>query len=107
MKLASLFSIVALSLVLPAHAQNKDGGGKKQSEEKQKRLAERAERSKKREAVDEVLAEKDQNNDGSLTREEYLTGESDTDAANARFDEYNKNGDRYLSKKELEASLGL
>ena len=108
MKFPSLLALLALCLVIPAEAAKKDGGAAKAAQERKKeKLAERAERTEKREAVEAVLDVKDKNGDGSLTLDEFLIGETDVEAANARFDEFNKNGDRYLSKKEIEATLGL
>ncbi len=62
---------------------------------------------KKRAAVEEVLKAKDKNDDGSLTKDEYLAGEADAEAATKIFDKFNKNKDRALSKEELAASLGM
>ncbi len=57
--------------------------------------------------MNEVLKAKDKNKDGSLTLDEYLTGESDIEAAKKNFDQFNKNKDRSLSKAEIADSLGL
>lgn len=109
MKFPSLLAILALCLVIPAEAAKKKGGAaaKAAQEKKKQKLADRAERTEKREAVDAVLDVKDKNNDGSLSLDEFLIGETDAEDATARFNEFNKNGDRYLSKKEIEAMLGL
>jgi hypothetical protein len=53
------------------------------------------------------MDEKDTNHDGSLSRDEYLAGEADPAAASKKFDKFNKNGDRALSKSEIAAMLGL
>jgi hypothetical protein len=74
--------------------------------EKEKKQQKEA-RDKKREAIEKVLNKKDGNNDGSLTLDEFLTGESDAKAATNRFNNANKNGDRYLSKAEISDMLGL
>jgi hypothetical protein len=42
-----------------------------------------------------------------VNRDEYLDGESDKDEAGKKFDRYNKNGDRSLSKSEIAEMLGL
>jgi hypothetical protein len=108
MKSAFLLAFATLFLIAPAEAarKNKDNA-KAAAAEKQKKVEARAERAKKREQIDAVLDVKDKNKDGSLDADEYLIGESDAEAAKARFKEFNKNGDRYLSKGELETSLGL
>ncbi len=104
-----VYMLTALMLIATAEAKKK-GGNKQQSEKnKQAELEKKMkkeERDKQRKEVEEVLEAKDSNNDGSLTRDEYLTGEADVKAASERFDEYNKNRDRYLSKGEIANSLG-
>ncbi len=106
----AIFALAALMTIATAEAKRGGRGGgnraKIQQEQKEKK-AKKDERDKKREAVDAVLKVKDGNHDGSLTLDEYLTGESDVAAATAKFNEFNKNGDRYLSKGEIETSLGL
>lgn len=103
--------VAVLGLVLSIAAADAKGGNNKGNEKaKQKekeKQEEKAARDKKREAVDEVLKAKDKNNDGSLTMDEYLTGESDAEAAKKNFDKFNKNKDRSLSKAEIADSLGL
>jgi hypothetical protein len=108
MKSAFLLAFAALFLIAPAEAAkgNKDNG-KAGAAKKEKKAAERAERAQKREKVDAVLDVKDKNKDGSLDSDEYLIGESDIEGAKARFKQFNKNGDRYMSKGEIEDSLGL
>ena len=64
-------------------------------------------RDKKRKAVEDYLKEKDTNHDGSLSLDEYLVGEGDAASATKKFDEANKNHDRYLSKAEISDMLGL
>lgn len=100
---------IALALIAPAEARKKGGGAaQKQAQQEQKeKEKEKAERDKKRNAVQGVLDAKDKNHDGSLSREEYIAGEADAEAAGKTFDEFNKNKDRFLSKGEIAASLGL
>lgn len=108
-----IFTLAALSLAVTVEAKNVKGNNnaaqisKNQKAQKDKAAAEKAERDKKRESVDAVLKLKDKNGDGSLTKEEYVAGETDADAAEKRFDKFNKNKDRYLSRQELETLLGL
>jgi hypothetical protein len=114
MKAISIFLIIA-SLVVSVDARPGGGGRrggnggqtKEEKEEKKKEEAEMKERERKRQAIQDYLRKKDANKDGSLSRDEFLTNESDKDAAGKKFDQYNKNGDRSLSKSEIEALLGL
>ncbi len=103
----TIYLIAALALISPVHAAKQKGGGMspKQKQEQAEKEKEKAEREKTRLAVKEILDVKDKNNDGSLSLDEYLIGETDVAAANAQFIKINVNGDRYISKKELEKSL--
>lgn len=108
MKLLSLL-LVMLSLSVSVEAKQNNQAKKQAAQNKAaeaQKKKEKEARDKKREAIDNVLEPKDKNHDGSLTKEEYLTGEADQDAASKRFDSLNKNGDRYLTRSELEVSLG-
>jgi hypothetical protein len=104
-----VYLLTALALISTAEAKKGKNGGnnEKAKQEEAKKKKEREERASKRDAVKEFLDKKDGNNDGSLTLDEYLVGESSAEQATKRFNEYNKNGDRYLSKKEIEQLLGL
>jgi hypothetical protein len=108
MKAISILLIIA-SLVVSVDAKPGRRGGqpKRDKAEEKREEEERKAREKKRDAIQEYLRKKDKNNDGSLTREEFQTGESDAKAADKKFDQYNKNGDRSLSKSEIEDLLGL
>lgn len=77
---------------------------RKENKQEQK---EREERQRKQDEVRKVLESKDGNHDGSLSRDEYLLGEADKEAAGKKFDAANKNGDRLLSKSEIEGLLGF
>ena len=79
----------------------------KQEEKKKEKEKEKADREKRRTAVQDVLDAKDKNHDGSLTKDEYLAGETDAAASTAAFDKFNKNKDRVLSKAEIADLLGL
>ncbi len=74
--------------------------------EKQERKEKEA-REKRNKAMDEFLAARDGNKDGSLTRDEFLTAETDKTKGGGKFDKFNKNGDRYLSKSEIATMLGF
>jgi hemolysin activation/secretion protein len=103
---ASLF----MSLVVPAEAQRKGRNNQQNQraqQERKKREAEQKAREKKHEALASYMKPKDKNHDGSLTKEEFMTGEGDADAAGKKFDQYNLNKDRYLTKTEIEAMLKL
>ncbi len=100
-----LITALTLSINIVEAKQPEISEKKKQEEAEKKK--EKEKREANRQAVKEVLDVKDKNNDGSLTQDEYLTGEADAEAAKKEFEKYNVNGDRFLSKKELEKSLGL
>ena len=100
--------IAALVLISPLHAKQKKKGGGMSPEQKQEqaqKAKEKAEDEKTRQAAKAILDVKDKNNDGSLSLDEYLIGETDAAAATAKFTKINVNGDRYISKGELEKSL--
>lgn len=100
--------IAALSLTLSITVATAAGGGKEKAKAKEKaKQEEKAARDKKRDAVNEILRAKDKNNDGSLSLQEYLTGETDVEAATKNFEKFNKNKDRALSKEEIAASVGM
>jgi hypothetical protein len=104
----TILLIAFLSLVTPLHAKQKKKGGGMSPEQKQEQAEkqkEKAEREKTRLAVKEILDAKDKNNDGSLSLDEYLIGETDMEAAKAKFTKINVNGDRYVSRGELEKDL--
>jgi hypothetical protein len=101
MKRLILF-LAALMLVVPAEAANQKKDPKKEARE-----AERAIRDKDREAIKDFLEDKDKNKDGSLSRDEYLSDETDKEAAGKKFDEANKNRDTSLTKSEISDMLGL
>jgi hypothetical protein len=102
------YLMTALMLVASAEAKKKknndSGQAKKAQQEKEKARKEREAKSK---AIKEFLDDKDKNHDGSVTLDEYLAGETDTAAATKKFEEFNKNHDRYLSKSEIADMLGL
>jgi hypothetical protein len=114
MKAIPIFLIIA-SLVVSVDARPGGGGRrggnggqtKEEKEEKKKEEAEKKERERKRQAVQDYLRKKDTNKDGSLSRDEFLTDESDKASTGKKFDQYNKNRDRSLSKSEIEELLGL
>lgn len=106
----AIYLLSALMLIATAEAKKNGGnrGNNEKAKQEQKEKQEKKDaRDKKREAVDKVLDAKDGNNDGSLTLDEYLTGESDVEAATKDFNDSNKNGDRYLTKAEIADMLGL
>lgn len=112
-----VITAISLSMIVSAEARKKEGQdgapppqGQPQNpgQEKQKQKeADKAARDSKRKAVQEVMEAKDKNHDGSLSKEEYLAGEADQEDAGKKFDEFNKNKDRFLSRGELIALLGL
>ena len=111
MKTYPIVAAICLSLLAVSEADAKGKGkGGMSPEQKQKeaeKKKQREERSNKQAAVKKVLDEKDKNNDGSLSKDEYLAGEANAEEAGKKFDEHNKNGDRNLSKSEIADLLGL
>ena len=93
--------LAALCFAVPADAANKKKNPKKEAREKLKEA-----RAKEREMIKDFLEPKDRNKDGSLTREEFLSDETDKEEAGKRFDEANKNGDRALSRAEISEMIG-
>ena len=102
-----LLAITSLIVSAEAKPGRRGGPPKRDKAEEKREEEERKAREKKRNAIQEYLRKKDKNNDGSLTREEFQTGEADAKAADKKFDQYNKNGDRSLSKSEIGGLLGL
>ena len=105
----SFFFIIAIALISPVQAgkQKKGGMSPEQKKEQQEKQKEKEKREKTRLAVKEILDVKDKNNDGSLSLDEYLIGEADAEGAKVKFTKININGDRYISKGELEKSLEM
>jgi hypothetical protein len=99
--------LLLAAFILPVEAKKKRGNGGRDKQEEQQKKKEKAERDRKREAINDYLEKKDKNHDGSVTRDEHLADESDKDAAGKKFDEANKNGDRSLTKSEIADMLGL
>lgn len=112
MKLIQTLVVVSLLAVFAAPVEAKGKGNNKKAneqaeKEKAKKEQERAERRNAREKVDAYMKPRDKNKDGSLTLEEFLSGETDKEAGEKKFKEYNKNNDRALYKSEVQAMLGL
>lgn len=82
----------ALLIVTPAFAADK------KKTERDKLIDERKE---KREKIKDFIESKDTNEDGQLTREEFIAGEDDPEKAGETFDKFNKNKDRSLTKSEV------
>lgn len=110
--LISAILVLVVSSVLVAPCADARGWNRKQiqkaNREKEKQeQKEKAAREKRSKGIDQFLTPRDGNKDGSLTRDEFLTNEADKVRAGAKFDQFNKNGDRYLSKSEIAEMLGL
>ncbi len=108
----TIVAMMLAALILPVEAGAKRGGipkgpTKRDKAEEKKEQKEKEERDRKHEAVKKFLEERDGNHDGSLSRDEFLSRETDKEAGGKKFDDANKNGDRTLSKSEIEALLGL
>lgn len=108
MKPVKILGLLALSLCLlspPAEAAGKGNAeAKKKKEERKKK---REESAKKRESIKDYMEPLDKNNDGSLTIDEFLAGEDNKEEGMKKFERYNKNGDRSLTRTEIEEMLGL
>lgn len=107
-KLLFLLSLFILVGALPAEAKKRNQQAQKAQAAKAKQ--EKAEKEKEDridKAIDSFLEDHDKNKDKSVTLEEYTATESDAKSAEQNFQRYNKNKDRYLSKKEIQELLGL
>lgn len=106
MKPLKILSLLALSVFLlspPVEAAD-NPDAKKKKEEKEKK---REENAKKREKVKDYMTPLDKNKDGSLSIDEFLSGETSKEEGMKKFDRFNKNGDRTLTRAEIEDMLGL
>ena len=96
----------ALLFTATAEAKKNKGKGKDSKADKEK-----VERKKKRDAeknaVNDVLEDKDSDNNDQLAMEEWLAGESDAGKATQDFLKGEKNKDRHLSRSEIGALLGF
>ncbi len=94
---------------LPVMAQrNRNQAMQKAMAAKRKQeAAEKAKRDKISSAIDDFLEDHDRNKDGSVTLEEFSGSSTDVSGAADKFSQFNKNRDRYLSKKEIQEMLGL
>lgn len=109
-KIAYILSLLVCAGVMPLEARNNKQNAAAQKayeEKKRKQKAEREARAKVNQEIEDFIADRDKNNDNSLTLEEFASGESNATAAEGTFKLYNKNKDRYLSKTEVKALLGL
>lgn len=107
-KIAFILALFVYAGVLPVEAKkNNNKQNQKAQQEKKKEAAERAKKDRMNQEIEDYIAGRDKNKDKSLTLEEFVAGESDAKAAEAKFTEYNKNRDRYLSKTEVKELLGL
>jgi Flp pilus assembly protein TadB len=99
--------LLLAAFILPVEAKKKRGNGARDKQEEQQKKKEKAERERKRDAVNDYLDKKDKNEDGMVTRDEHLAGEVDQEVAGRKFDAANKNRDRSLTRSEIENLLGL
>jgi Flp pilus assembly protein TadD len=113
MKLIQTLVVVSLFAVFatPAEAKKRGNNSQKAAEQAQKEKArkekDRAESRKVREKISAFMQPRDKNKDGSLTKEEFLSGETDKAAGEKKFSQFNKNNDRALYKSEIQTLLGL
>lgn len=110
LKYLAMCSLIAVFAAPIAEAKGKGNNRQIQErirKEKERKEKERAAKKKEREEIDSFMEPRDTNHDGSLSREEFLSEEKDKADGEAKFDQFNKNKDRYLSKGEIEEMLGL
>lgn len=109
-KIATILSLLLLIGILPVEAQTRqqiDAARKAQAEREKERKEAREKREKIKKAIEDFMEGLDLNNDKSLTLEEFVSSEKDAKSAESKFNLYNKNKDRYLSKTEIQDMLGL
>lgn len=110
MKTLLLLTAAAI-LATSAEGANRNNRNKWLQEQAKKEEArkkkEKAEREHRRNGIEKFLEPRDANKDGSLTKDEFLSGEQDKEEGAKRFDKFNKNGDRFLAKSEIQDMLGL
>ena len=114
---AAILTIATIILASPADAgrcpcRGKSKSGNKSArkmaaKQKAERELNKKVRDMKLDAIKAYMKPKDSNGDGSLTVSEFISNESNKDAATEEFDEANTNGDRYLTKSEVADMLGL
>jgi hypothetical protein len=108
-----ILMLLLAALIIPAEAGKKRGGNRAAAANKQAQKEEKEDQVKRKErdrahkALGDLLAKKDTNKDKFLSKDEYVAGESNAETAGKRFDKFNKNEDRTLSKGEMEALLGF
>ena len=109
MKLIKPLALLLLSafLIMPADAKGNNNANKKAQQKKEQQEKERADRKRKSEALKEFMEPRDANHDGSLSKDEFMSGETDKAEGEKRFKQCNTNGDRTLTKSEIEDLLGL
>lgn len=112
MKLLHTLAIASVLAVFALPADAKNNGNNRQAEERAKkekaeREKERNERKKVNEQVKDYLETRDKNKDNQISKEEFLLGETDKAKGESTFNEYNKNKDRVLNKKEIKELLGI
>lgn len=112
MKLMHTLAVVSLLAVFTVPAAANNNGNNKQAMEQAKKKKdekekERAERKKVRDELKDYMEDRDKNKDGSLSLDEFLSGETDKAKGESTFNEFNKNKDRSLTKKEIQTMLGL
>lgn len=76
-------------------------------EAQEKREKERKERDEKNKKIKSFLDGVDANHDGSVSKDEFVAGESNKEKALEKFKDANKNGDSSLTKTEIADMLGL
>jgi hypothetical protein len=103
----SLFAVFATPAEAKKNGKNSQKAAEQAKKEKARKEAERAERRDAREKIDAFMKPRDKNRDGSLSIEEFLSGETDKAEGEKKFNKFNKNHDRAPYKTEIKEMLGL
>ena len=77
--------MILAALIVPAEAKKKKRGGGKGNPKQAEKARKDAENDRKRKSVDDFLTQKDKNNDRIVTKDEYVEGESDAEAAGKKY----------------------
>ena len=112
-KIIYLLSLIIFVSSLPVEARNNNNNKQQQAaaaaraKKAKEDKAEKEKRDKISKAIESFLEDHDKNHDKSVSLDEYVASEKNAGDAEKKFQEYNKNKDRYLSKTEIQEMLGL
>ena len=107
--LLAMIAMIATIAAAPAEAKARNANQRAAEQARKEEAREQKERAKRKKQRDELSAfmkPLDANKDGSLSKDEFLSGQADKAAGEKKFDQHNKNGDRFLSKSEVQELIG-